>query len=425
MPGHKGAGGVTEKFDITEIDGADSLFDADGIIAESEKNAGRLFSCKTFYSAEGSSLCIRAMLYLLLIYARKNGKKPLVAAGRNVHRAFLYAAAALEPELQTDFLAEDGGGAFLSCRPSPDEIEKYIALNKPAAIWLTSPDYLGNTADISGTARICHRHGVLLVTDNAHGAYLNFLPESRHPIALGADMCCDSAHKTLPALTGAAYLHISENAPRILAYNAKKAMAFFASTSPSYLILRSLDAVNAYLAYGCGERLAEFAKKAEGFKKKLCAAGYALCGDEPLKITIYAKKRGYYGFELAEILLKNGIVCEFSDPDYIVFMLAPQTGEDGLQRLYSALCSVTARAEITEKAPPLPKCERVLGIREALLLPSERISVLSAEGRILSDASVGCPPAVPIAMSGERINGGACRMFEYYGIEKLDVILKE
>ncbi len=424
MPGHKGVGKYAEKFDITEIDGADSLFEAGGIIAESERNAGELFSCKTFYSAEGSSLCIRAMLYLVLLYARQNDKRPLIAAGRNAHRTFLYAAAALEPELQVDFLTGENGAEFLSCRLSSEEIEKNILLNKPAAVYLTSPDYLGNTADIAAAAQVCHKHGVLLLTDNAHGAYLNFLSKSRHPIALGADMCCDSAHKTLPALTGAAYLHISENAPGILAYNAKKAMAFFASTSPSYLILRSLDAANAYLADGYREKLAEFTDKADECRKKLCKAGYVLCGDEPLKITIYAKKRGYYGLEIAKILLEKGIMCEFADPDYLVMMLTPQTGINGLDRLCSILLNVPEKAEITDKAPRIPVCERVMSIRSALLSPGEKVSVACAEGRVLSDASVGCPPAVPIVISGERINGDACRMFEYYDINTVDVILK-
>ena len=86
MPGHKGVGALgVESRDITEIDGADSLYEATGVIRESEKNAGSLFGAHTFYSAEGSSLCIRAMLHLVCLYARERGEKPLIAAGRNAH----------------------------------------------------------------------------------------------------------------------------------------------------------------------------------------------------------------------------------------------------------------------------------------------------------------------------------------------------
>ena len=114
----------------------------------------------------------------------------------------------------------------------------------PAAVYITCPDYLGNMLDIKALSEICHNFGVLLLVDNAHGAYLNFLCESKHPISLGADMCCDSAHKTLPVLTGGAYLHMAGGLSESIYRNAKRAMALFASTSPSYLILQSLDMAN-------------------------------------------------------------------------------------------------------------------------------------------------------------------------------------
>ena len=96
MPGHKGAPLLgPEPYDLTEIDGADSLYEASGIIRESEENASSLFGCTTLYSTEGSSLCIRAMLYLTVIYARQKGQRPLIAAGRNAHKAFVSAAALL------------------------------------------------------------------------------------------------------------------------------------------------------------------------------------------------------------------------------------------------------------------------------------------------------------------------------------------
>ena len=97
MPGHKGVAALgMEHLDITEIQGADSLYEADGIIAQSEANASALFGCRTIYSTEGSSQCIRAMLYLISLYARQHGRKNIVAAGRNAHKAFLTAAALVD-----------------------------------------------------------------------------------------------------------------------------------------------------------------------------------------------------------------------------------------------------------------------------------------------------------------------------------------
>lgn len=204
MPGHKGQSYLgCEWADITEICGADSLYEADGIIAESEENASALFgSGRTFYSTEGSSQCIRAMLSLAL--SRHNGKeRSVVLAARNVHKAFVYAAALLDFDVEW-LWPEDGMKSLCSCKVSPAQVEKQIVRSRPVAVYLTSPDYLGGQMDIRSIAEVCHREGVLLLVDNAHGAYLHFLKQSVHPLDLGADMCCDSAHKTFPVLTGGA-----------------------------------------------------------------------------------------------------------------------------------------------------------------------------------------------------------------------------
>lgn len=422
MPGHKGIGFLgMERLDITEIDGADSLYEADGIIRKSEENAGRLFGCRTYYSTEGSSLCIRAMVYLILLYARQNGKKPLIAAGRNAHRVFLSAAALLDPDIM--WLYPKSGGSYLSCAPNARELDEILsnAEQTPAAVYITSPDYLGNLADIAAIAKVCHRHGCLLAVDNAHGAYLKFLGVSAHPIDLGADICCDSAHKTLPVLTGGAYLHISPSAPELFAIQAKNALALFGSTSPSYLILQSLDAANKYLAE-CGLRFSEFLPMAEKLKNDLVRCGYSLYGSEPLKITVDAKKYGYGGKELARILADNNAVCEFSDPDYLVLMLTPENGAEGLQRLKDILMSIPRKAPITEQPPVIQKGERVLSVRDAVLSPSETVPAEESLGRVLASVTVGCPPAVPILVSGELIDGYAVSCFKYYGTDTCEVV---
>ena len=422
MPGHKGIALTgMEKQDITEISGADDLFHASGIIAESESNASALFgTAASFYSTEGSSLCIRAMLLMAMQYAGKRGRQAKILAGRNAHKAFITAAALLGFEYS--WIESSAGTGYLSCRIDPKQLDERIRLEKPDALYITSPDYLGNTEDIAAVSKICKRHSCLLLVDNAHGAYLKFLPESCHPMDLGADICCDSAHKTLPALTGAAYLHISKSAPEALLPLAKPAMALFASTSPSYLILQSLDRVNAYLADGYAEKLNTFLPKAEALKAEIRALGYDIAGNEPMKITLNPKSRGYTGEETAALLEERGVVCEFSDPDSVVLMLSCEFGDNDLHRIFSALAALPARAPIAAQPPHALLPERAMHAREALFMPRRTISARESLGRIFASTNIACPPAVPIVVSGEIIGENAVQMFEYYGVDRCEVI---
>ena len=416
MPGHKGRGVLCEELDITEISGADSLYDANGIIRESEDNASSLFGCRTFYSTEGSSHTIRAMLALLSVHAKETGHKPLVLATRNAHRAFLGALALLD--IEVDWLTPKEQSSYLSLDVSSSELDGILSLyeDKPTALYITSPDYLGGVADVRSLADVCHKHGVLLLVDNAHGAYLHFLSESRHPISLGADLCCDSAHKTLSALTPAAYLHVSDNAPSVFSERAKDMLALFGTSSPSYLILQSLDSANVYLNGEYREELASFITKTDSLRAKLEKHGYLLYGDEPLKLTISTKPYGYRGNDFAELLRSWSIECEFCDPDFTVLMMTPKLCDCDMQRLADALLSIKKRTPISETPPTFLLPRRIISPREAILSPCERISAREAKGRILAQSTVGCPPAVPIIMSGELIDENTVRCFEYYGI---------
>ena len=418
MPGHKGVSRLgCEGLDITEIEGADVLYRSGGIIRQSEENAAALFgTARTVYSAEGSSLAIRGMLYLAL---QATGRRTILA-GRNAHSAFITAAALLDADVRWLFAA---GGGLTACPVTPSALETALdALPEPpAAVYVTSPDYLGNRLDIAALADVCHSRGVLLLVDNAHGAYLRFLPADSHPITLGADLCCDSAHKTLPVLTGGAYLHISDRAPALCRDQAKNALALFGSTSPSYLILQSLDRANAYLADGYREKLAALLPGAAALTDRLARAGWTILGEEPLKITAAPKSRGYRGHELADLLLEQDIVCEFADPDFLVLMLTPELTEAELLRLESVLNSLPARPAIAEVPPAIAPGQTVLSVREATLTPWETVPAEQALDRVLGAPSVGCPPAVPILVCGERIDAQALRSFRYYGIRTCTV----
>ena len=419
MPGHKGVSFLgCEGIDITEITGADSLYDAEGIIRESEENASTLFGYRTFYSTEGSSHAIRAMLALVCGYV---GRKPLIWAGRNAHNAFLTVSALLDFDLA--WLYSDNAG-YLSCPITANTLERKLdaADILPDAVYLTSPDYLGNMADIGSLAEVCHKHGVLLLVDNAHGAYLRFLPHSLHPIDLGADISADSAHKTLPVLTGGAYLHLSERLSRISDREVKEALRLFGSTSPSYLILQSLDLANRYLAEEYRERQNAFLPRVEAMKKELAAVGYTLVGSEPFKLTVSAKDYGYNGRELAELLEKQGITAEFSDPDYLVLMLTPSNQQSDIAFLTDALKSIPRKEKINPEMPVFARPRVAMRMREAMLSPYETVPIEQARGRIRARASVSCPPAVPILVCGEIIDEKAIECFRYYGIERCNVV---
>ncbi len=416
MPGHKGTTGETSA-DITEVFGADSLFEAEGIIRESERIASDIFEAHTFYSTEGSSLAIRAMLYLSCLYAAECGKTPRILAGRNVHKTFLTATALLDVEV--DYIFSE---SYLSCEVSADSAEQYLLKGEYTALYITSPDYLGSCTDINALRKLCDRYGILLLVDNAHGAYLKFLENSRHPIDCGAHMCCDSAHKTLSVLTGGAYLHIERDAPGILYENAKRALSLFASTSPSYLILRSLDRVNARLGECFKAELSEFCCEVKRLKKVLSDAGYTLYGDEELKLTLCPKYYGYRGDELAELLRNMNIEVEFSDPDFTVMMLTPDTGKKGTSELEKALLSIERREYITECAPKMCSHVSAMTPRDAIMSPCETVDVSAAEGRVLADMCVGCPPAVPLLICGEIIEKTDIEAFIYYGIHTVKTV---
>lgn len=417
MPGHKGRCFLgCEPWDITEIHGADALYEAEGILAESEQNAAALFgSQRTCYSTEGSSQCIRAMLYLAVA---ASGSHTVVAA-RNVHRAFVSAAALLDLEIR--WLWPEESRSLCGCPISPAQLEETLHSlpEPPAAVYLTSPDYLGGMAEIPALAQVCHQHGTLLLVDNAHGAYLRFLQPSLHPLDLGADLCCDSAHKTLPVLTGGAYLHLSPTAPAQLAPLAKSALGLFGSTSPSYLTLASLDLCNRYLAEGYPQRLAEAVERLAELRERLTAAGWRVEPSDPLRVTV-AAPRGVTGQELAGQLRRQGAECEYADRDFLVLMATPENTPEELAQAAAALGQCPGEANPPQL--PLARGERACSIRQAAFAPRETVDAAHSLGRVCGLPTVGCPPAIPIAISGERITPEALALFAYYGIEQVEVL---
>ncbi|MGN0526332.1 MAG: amino acid decarboxylase [Acutalibacteraceae bacterium] len=421
VPGHKGREILgAERIDLTEISGADELYEATGIISEGEKNASVLFGTqKTVFSVEGSSQSIRAMTYLAVTH-RTTDMKPCIVAPRNVHKAFIYSSALVG--FDTEWIYPKETYSIISCTVTPDDLENTLSNlgYTPCGVYITSPDYLGNTADIKGLSEVCHKHNTILLVDNAHGSYLHFLENSQHPMDLGADMCCDSAHKTLPVLTGGAYLHISKNTKSRYAENAKSAMALFGSTSPSYLILSSLDLCNDYLDSHIRDDLKETVLKVNKLKEQLTVNGWNVENSDPLRVTVKAPN-GISGEEIAHQLRLGNIEYEYADKDYTVLMATAFNNDEDFEKVVKAL-GKNNLSYAKSTALPTVKCKKALSVREAVFSQSEIVPAENSAGRICAETTVSCPPAIPIVISGEIISEEAVKVFKEYGIERVAVV---
>lgn len=422
MPGHKGRNvygcglGETFEYDITEITGADSLFEAEGIIAESEKNASELFgTAGTFFSAGGSTLCIQTML------AAVCDGGGAVICGRNSHRSVINSCVLLDLEPCWVY-PEYVRGSAVSGVITPESVRAAAleyAEKKPCCVIITSPDYLGRLSDIKGIAEVCREFGLPLLVDNAHGAYLAFGEENLHPIALGADMCCDSAHKTLPVLTGGAYLHVG-NAK--YCGKIKRCMSLFGSTSPNYLILESMDLCNKYLAENFRRELCKTEKRVADLKRNLGGL-YSICESEPFKLTVYSMPCGLTGQGLAEQLRGNGVEVEYADMTHAVLMFSAASTEEDFALTERAFKSVRM-PRIRLEPPNLDMCRplRKMSPREAFFAEREVIDTDAAVGRTAADSVTVCPPCVPIAAAGEIIDEKAVKILKMYGIFRISVV---
>ncbi|MBR2376969.1 MAG: aminotransferase class V-fold PLP-dependent enzyme [Clostridia bacterium] len=423
VPGHKGSGFLgVEKFDITEIDGADDLYCPSSIILESEENASKIYNCPTYYTTEGSSHAIRAMVYLVNLYAKRNGKSTKILATRNVHKSFLTVTMLLD--IDVDFINTSENGSYLSSNLNAEVLDNYLKTLKelPCALYITSPDYLGNTADIKEIKKVLNKYDIYLLVDNAHGAYLKFLDDSLFPIDLGADMCASSAHKTLPVLTGGAYLHLSNNAYNLFKGDVLTALTTFGSTSPSYLTLQSLDYANKILSTTFKGDLKTTIKKINELKVKLKELSYTICDSEPLKITIKTKPYGYLVEDFIKILYKNNTIPEFYDTDYIVLSFSPSTDLSTYDAVYSLLKNIDKKESVCDNIPKITKYKKALSIKDAIFSKHEIVDASKSENKIYADINIHCPPAVPIVIPGEIITKEVINTFIYYNIDKVKIV---
>ncbi len=412
MPAHNGKAlnsslSRAYALDITEISGADSLFESDGIIADGETRTARLYgSGSSCWSASGSTLCIQGML------AKMRTEGRTVVSARTVHRAFLNACILLGLSVEWVFpIAGDVISGEYQLDAFEEKLHKLTKQGQKACIYVTSPDYRGKMQNISELAELCRKYDARLLVDNAHGAHLAFLQKNQHPINLGADYCCDSFHKMLPSLTGSAVLHSRFEEAREL----KQYMQMFGSTSPSYLLMRSIDEAVAWLEKDGISAVKKAEQRAVKIRERI---PYDWLGDDPFHLTISAN-----GIDFANQLRKHHAEPEYADSACCVMLLSPVMAESDFSRLESILTACNPIAPM--KIPPLPKPpETACDMRTACFSEWEMIPIEQAEGRICATVQVPCPPAVPMVMSGEIFDKNWIDYMRYFGLEKVATIKK-
>lgn len=452
MPGHKRridptGGFLPVDIDTTEVTGVDDLHNATGILKEAQDRTAALYSSKALrYLVGGSTLGVLASIYAV---AGRNGE---IIASRGCHKSVWHAAELLN--LKVDYLLPPmipGYEVFGSIRP--EDVEKSIKVHPDArAVVITSPTYEGILSDIRPIAEICHRAGIPLIVDEAHGAHLigrfrgdgGFWPEGA--VSCGADLVIQSAHKTLPSLTQTAWLHINGNLadPGIVDH----ALDIFETSSPSYPLMASLDAATGLLTER-GDRLfkewqqmlVRFYKETEGLESleilnapqnRGKIAGFAYSVD-PGKIFISSRRAGLPARELAGVLRQHfGFETEMSVGYGTLAMTSLADDPDALAAFAEALLEiddVVSFGDVTERRTKgktgseersiertahgvnefsFPACR--LRITEAMEKETEEIPLSGAAGRIAGEIVMAYPPGVPLLLPGEMIDE---RMIRY------------
>ena len=434
MPGHKRRGILTGcdlpySIDITEIEGFDDLHHARGILKEAEERAAALYhSLETHYLINGSTTGILSAV----MGCTAKGDRILMA--RNCHKSVYHAV--LMHELRPVYIyPEFYADVELNGPVKPKDIEN--ALDKYEdikAVVITSPTYDGVISDIKSIAAVVHRKGIPLIVDEAHGAHLGFHPYfAKNSVSLGADVVIHSLHKTLPALTQTALIHINKNknlkenldiSGEITQY-----LHMLQTSSPSYVLMAGIDECSEMMSYGGHMYLDKYAvllqQTRESLQKLNCLKLLETELYDKSKIVISVKGTGITGRQLYMTLLERyHLQMEMAAGSYVIAMTSMADTKEGMKRLTDALLEIDAGLSSEKKLsvefllPPLRQIYTSAETKEAVGRGSGRrtqsLEWGKSVGKVSSEYAYVYPPGIPLIVPGEEISEEAAALLEKY-----------
>lgn len=408
VPGHKlGAAapsalraefGRALGLDLTEVPGLDDLHAPEGAIAEAEALAAEAFGATTSYLLVGGTT---AGLHALLLAAVQPGEAILVP--RNAHRSILgaiilagarpvWAPVQFHPEL--DVATGVDPRAFTKLLPGVK------------ATLLVHPTYYGMVSDLAPLIEAAHGHALPVLVDEAHGSHFHFHPDlPPDALSLGADGVVQSTHKTGGSLTQSSLCHLGQGA-RLSGARLREMLRLVQSTSPSYLLMASLDLARRHLAMHGRVEWGRTLELASGAARRIAELpGLRVYPTaDPTKLLIGVGGRRLTGFAAAELLWQSGIAVETAGQGYMLAVMTPGDSVDTIEFLVQALAKLPQgnQAPPTWAPPPIP--EAVLLPREAYLGAKEGVSLTAAVGRIAAEMIAPYPPGIPVVVPGERIS---------------------
>lgn len=427
VPGHKRGQGIHPalaellgeqvfRVDLPELPELDNLFAPEGVIREAQSLAAQTFGADhTWFLANGSTSGVEAMV----LATCRPGDKLILP--RNCHQSAI--AALILSGAVPVFVTPDVDPHWgIAHGVPPERIAEALQAHPDAkAVLLVSPTYYGVCSDVQAIAHLAHQHHIPLLVDEAHGAHFAFHPALPTPaLAAGADLVVQSTHKTLGALTQAAMLHAKGE--RVSPERVQKALSLVQSTSPSYLLLASLDAARLQMAesgFALMEQTLALAQMARDRLSSIPNINVLDVPDLPLqegshlnpldrtRLTVNVRDLGLTGFEADEILHEqHHVTCELPGLYTLTFVLTPGTTEPDIHQLIQALQALPSRpsaALLPHSPAPLPPCPLSLTPRDAFFADTELIPAGEAPGRITADLICPYPPGIPVLIPGEVV----------------------